>query len=83
MHQAVNAALTLTHLRVGDRVRRDVLREKRTGYGEEIVATLSRQLEAEFGRGYAAKSLRHMMRFAEVFPDIEIVSPLVRQLSYR
>lgn len=83
VHQAVNAALTLTHWRVGDRIRREVLREQRADYGDEIVATLSRQLEAEFGRGYSAKSLRHMMRFAEVFPDSEIVSSLMRQLSYR
>lgn len=32
--------------------------------------------------GFSAKSLRHMMRFSEVFPDLEIVSTLSRQLAW-
>jgi hypothetical protein len=39
-------------------------------------------LVAEFGRGFSEKSLRHMVRFAETFPDREIVSALLRQLSW-
>jgi predicted nuclease of restriction endonuclease-like (RecB) superfamily len=39
-------------------------------------------LETEFGRGLSEKSLRHMVRFAEAFPDIQIVSSLLRQLSW-
>lgn len=79
---AVNATLTTLYWRVGQRIRQEVLGNKRAGYGEEIVATLSRQLTAEYGQGFAAKSLRHMMRFAEVFPDEAIVSALRRQLSW-
>jgi len=36
----------------------------------------------EFGRGFSEKSLRHMIRFAETFPDFRIVSALLRQLSW-
>lgn len=79
---AVNATLTTLYWRVGQRIRQEVLGNKRAGYGEEIVVTLSRQLTAEYGQGFAAKSLRHMMRFAEVFPDEAIVSALRRQLSW-
>lgn len=43
---------------------------------------MGRQLEIEFGRGFGEKSLRHMIRFAEAFPDWEIVSALLRQLSW-
>jgi predicted nuclease of restriction endonuclease-like (RecB) superfamily len=39
-------------------------------------------LEIEFGRGFSEKSLRHMIRFAEVFPDDKIVSALRRQLTW-
>lgn len=52
------------------------------GYGEQIVSALGRQLEAEYGRGFSMKSLRHMIRFAEAFPDVAIVSALRRQLSW-
>jgi hypothetical protein len=39
-------------------------------------------LSAEFGNGFSEKSLRHMVRFAEVFPDEQIVSALRRQLGW-
>ncbi len=40
------------------------------------------QLFTTPGRGYTEKSLRHMIRFAEAFPDEEIVSALRRELSW-
>jgi len=51
-------------------------------YGAEIVAALRRQLEAEFGRGFSEKTLRHMARFVEVVPDKQIVSAPRRQLGW-
>ncbi|MBI4601193.1 MAG: DUF1016 domain-containing protein [Planctomycetes bacterium] len=79
---AVNAGLTLLYWRIGKRIGMEVLGGKRASYGEEIVSALARQLQAEYGRGFSEKSLRHMLRFAEVFPDVRIVSSLVRQLSW-
>lgn len=78
----VDASLTLLYWRLGERIRREVLGHKRADYGEQIVSALSRQLELEFGRGFSEKSLRHMLRFAEAFPDREIVSTLSRELSW-
>jgi predicted nuclease of restriction endonuclease-like (RecB) superfamily len=80
--QAVNAGLTALNWQIGDRIRREILKEKRAEYGAEIVSALGRQLEIEFGRGFSEKSLRHMLRFVEAFPDFEIVSALMRQLSW-
>jgi predicted nuclease of restriction endonuclease-like (RecB) superfamily len=78
----VNAALTLLHWQIGNRIRTDILKEKRADYGEQRVAKLSRQLTAEFGRGYARRNLFSMIRFAEVFPDIKIVQSLIAQLGW-
>jgi len=78
----VNAGLTLLYWRIGDRIRREILKEQRAEYGAEIVSALGRQLEREFGRGFSAKSLHHMIRFAESFPTVEIVSALQRELSW-
>jgi predicted nuclease of restriction endonuclease-like (RecB) superfamily len=78
----VNAGLTLLYWRIGDRIRREILGKRRAEYGSEIVSALGRQLELEFGQGFSAKSLHHMIRFAEVFPTVEIVSALRRQLSW-
>lgn len=80
--RAVDSGLTTLHWHVGRRIREDILREKRAEYGEQIVSALGRQLSAEFGRGFDEKSLRHMLRFAEAFPDEKIVSALRRELTW-
>jgi len=80
--QAVNAALTTLYWQIGTRIRQDILKNKRAEYGAEIVATLGRQLETEFGRGFGEKNLRRMVQFAETFPDAEIVAALRRQLGW-
>ena len=79
---AVNRELTLMYWHIGGRIRRDILREERATYGERIVQSLAGQLTAEFGRGYSLQNLLHMMGFAEVFPDEEILSTLSRQLGW-
>jgi predicted nuclease of restriction endonuclease-like (RecB) superfamily len=79
---AVNAGLTTLYWQIGMRIRQDILKERRAEYGAEIVATLSRQLVPEFGRGFEEKNLRRMVQFAEVFPDAEIVATLRRQLGW-
>jgi predicted nuclease of restriction endonuclease-like (RecB) superfamily len=80
--QGVNSALVLLYWQIGQRIRTDILKEKRAEYGEQIVSALSAQLTAEFGRGFGKRSLFRMVRFAEVFPDIKIVSALRTQLGW-
>lgn len=79
---AVNMSLTMLYWRVGKRIHEDLLSSRRAGYGEEIVATLGRQLAAEHGRGFEAKNLHRMVQFAEAFPDEAIVATLWRHLSW-
>jgi predicted nuclease of restriction endonuclease-like (RecB) superfamily len=42
--RAIDGRLALLYWEIGQRIRQDILREKRANYGEQIVATLSRQL---------------------------------------
>ncbi|MBN9688614.1 MAG: DUF1016 family protein [Verrucomicrobia bacterium] len=79
---AANATLTMLHWQIGNRIRKDILREKRAEYGKQILSTLSKQLKAEFGRGFGRRNLFNMVRFAEVFPDIKIVQALIAQLGW-
>jgi predicted nuclease of restriction endonuclease-like (RecB) superfamily len=68
---------------IGERINRDVLGNQRAEYGKQIVSTVSTQLQEEFGtKGFDEKSIRRMMQFAQQFPNIQIVAPLVRQLSW-
>jgi predicted nuclease of restriction endonuclease-like (RecB) superfamily len=80
--RGVNAALVILHWQMGRRIHADILNAKRAEYGEEIVATVSRQLSAEFGRGFAEKNLRRMIQLAETFPDEKIVATLSAQLGW-
>ena len=80
--QATNVALTTLYWKIGQRLHRDILKEKRADYGKRIVASLGRHLTAEFGAGFGEKNLRRMIQFAEAFPDEEIVAALRRQLGW-
>lgn len=80
--QAVNSRLVILYWSVGRRIRQDVLKGKRAEYGEEILPTLSAKLIPEFGEGFSARNLSRMIKFAEAFPDAEIVSTLSRRLGW-
>ena len=57
----VNSALVMLYWKVGQRIRKDILKEKRAGYGQEILATLSRQLVQEFGSGFGRANLFNLL----------------------
>ena len=80
--QTVNADLVMLYWQIGTRVRGEILGEKRADYGKQIVQTLSAQLAAEYGQGFSASNLFCMVRFAEAFPNEEIVHALRVQLSW-
>ncbi len=80
--QAVNAGLVTLYWHVGKRIREEILGEQRAAYGEEIVSTLSKELTAAYGRGFDRRNLFHMVRFADFFPDEQIVYALRTQLSW-
>lgn len=77
-----NAELTMLYWQVGERIRREILKEKRAEYGAKIVSTLSTHLTVEYGSGFSVKNLRHMVRFVEIYADEKIVSALRRQLGW-
>lgn len=80
--QAVNASLVALYWQIGKRIRQEILKDKRADYGEQIVATLSRQLVQEYGSGFSEKSLQRMVQFYRVFPQGKIVASLMRQLGW-
>lgn len=78
----VNAELTLMYWHIGERINREVLQSQRAEYGKQIVTQVAAQLQTEFGKGFEIRTIRRMMQFASVFPDIQIVTPVVTQLSW-
>lgn len=79
---AVNAELTRLYWTVGQRLGTEVLGGERAAYGTQLVDQLGAQLAQEFGRGFEARNLRRMVKFAQAFPAPEIVSTLSTKLSW-
>lgn len=79
---AINTEIVALYWSIGTRIRKDILQEKRAGYGEKIVHSLSAQLSMEYGPGFGRRNLFNMLRFAEVFPDEEKVHALRAQLTW-
>ena len=79
---AVNVETVMLNWHLGQRIWREILGGARAGYGKQIVDALSRQLIAEYGRGFGRDNLFHMVRFARTYPEEETVDALSRQLSW-
>lgn len=78
----VNAELTRLYWEIGRRIHTETLQNRRAGYGKQIVATLSRQLTAEYGKGWGERQLWYCLRMAETFPDATILHTLCAELSW-
>lgn len=79
--QSVNSILTMMYWQIGNTINQDVLKNNRADYGKSIVVTLSRQLQAEFGKGFDEKNLHRIIKFANLF-NREKVASVMRELSW-
>jgi predicted nuclease of restriction endonuclease-like (RecB) superfamily len=77
-----NSTTTLLYWNLGQRLMKENLQNQRAAYGKQILATVSRELTAEFGRGFSYATVNRAIQFSELFPDPEIVSTLSTQLSW-
>lgn len=80
--QTANATLTMLYWHVGQRIHKEVLKNGRAEYGEQILPTLSAKLVQDYGQGFSARNLSRMIQFFEAFPDETIVVTLSRELSW-
>lgn len=67
---------------VGRRLLNENLQGGRAAYGKQILVTVSRELTAEYGRGFSYAEIARMIQFAQLFPDKKIVGTLSEQLSW-
>lgn len=80
--QTVNAAISVLYWQVGKRLQKEVLQHQRAEYGKEIINSLSKQLVQEYGKGWSKRQIHYFLRFAEAFPEEEIVHTVCAQLSW-
>lgn len=80
---SVNSTMTQLYWQIGFRINTFLSQYNETAYGKQIVATLSRQLQEQYGaENFSVKNVRRMMQFAASFNDSEKVATLSRQLSW-
>lgn len=80
-HQ-INAELVILNWNIGNRIKTEILNQERAEYGQQIVKSIADELTSLYGRGFSRANLFHMVRFAETFPNKEIVYSLSRQLGW-
>jgi predicted nuclease of restriction endonuclease-like (RecB) superfamily len=78
----VNSELVMLYWGIGKRIRDDILGGERAEYGRDVVKRVAARLSARFGRGYGWRNLFRMMKFVELYPDAEILSPLATKLTW-
>lgn len=77
----IDSGITILYWKVG-RINKEILKNTRADYGEKIVATVSRQLAYEYGKGFLEKSLRRMIQLATIFPDEQVLMNLAQKLTW-
>lgn len=58
--------------------------QEKEGWGAKVIDRLSKDLRKEFTdmKGLSARNLKYMRKFAEAYPNFEIVQPVVAQISW-
>ena len=81
---AVVACSTQTMLcwYLGRRLLEENLQGSRAACGKRILVTVSRELTAEYGRGFRYAEIARMIKFSQLFPEEAIVVTLSQQLSW-
>jgi hypothetical protein len=80
--RTVNSIMTVTYWAIGRRIVEEELGGRaRAEYGKELIAKLSRDLTARFGRGFGAVNLSQMKRFYLSWPQDQIFQTLSEKFS--
>ncbi len=79
---SANSELVMLYWSIGKQLEDAILLNKRAEYGEQIIATVSRQLSFEYGRGFSKAAIFRMVQFYKLFPQHEIVATVSQQLSW-
>lgn len=66
----------------GRRLSNENLQGSRAAYGKQILVTVSRELSAEYGRGFSYAEIARMVQFAEWMIDERILATLSQELGW-
>ena len=69
-YHTVNVTLIKRNWLLGMRIQKEVLREQRAEYGEQVITALAKELVMRYGNGFQRANLYHFMAFYNCFPKI-------------
>lgn len=78
----LNSTISMTYWNIGRYIAKELEAIGDEKYGSKIVATVSRQLTEQHGKGYTRDAIFRMVKVAKAFPEEVIVGTLSRQLSW-
>jgi len=82
VYSHANQETTLMFWEIGHYINSILLDNKRAEYGKKILPTLAAKLIEKYGNSFEYTKLTRMIKFAELFQDMEIVATLSQQLSW-
>ena len=82
VYQQVNSEMLMLNWSIGQRVKTDILKDKRASYGKEVVRKLSLRLVQKYGSGWSERQIWNCVRSAYTFPKTQIVYAVRSQLSW-
>lgn len=77
----LNRETTLLYWTIGKHINENLKENEQATYGKQILATLSQELTAKYGKGFTYTALTRMCKVAAVF-DEENIATLSQQLSW-
>jgi predicted nuclease of restriction endonuclease-like (RecB) superfamily len=78
---SVNSQMVILYWEIGKTI---LDRQKQAGWGAKIVQNLAKDLQSSFPsmKGLSDRNLKYMRKFAETYPDFEIVQQVAAQLPW-
>ena len=78
---SVNREMLLLYWEIGKSI---LLSQEKEGWGTKVIERLSRDLKLEFPdmKGFSTRNLKYMRKFAELYPDIQIVQEVLAQITW-
>ena len=83
VYQAANFAMVETYWKIGEKIVEEQGGEERSKYGDRLIASLSKKLTAEFGKGFDKTNLGRMRQFFLMFRNVDALRQHLTWTHYR